>query len=424
MRPSVVKGKIAITGLGIFAAAGKNRTSFTESLLTGKCAIGPVDLFDVSLFTGRIAAQVRDFDPLDYFDRRIAGHLMRADQFALIAAGEALEMSGVRGNYDPYDIGVSMGAGAAGMYHSELWLKGILRGEKSPPSLLRGFLPDHTATAIAGHFGLCGYQGSITTACSSSATAIGWGADLIATGRIKSCLCGGTDALSLLTFAGFNSLKVVDIDPCSPFSLGRQGISLGEGAAFLVLEDEAHAQARNARIYGYIPGYAIAGEAHHMTAPEPTGQEAARVMRCALEAAGISPDQVGWVNAHGTGTPLNDVVESKAMRLVFGDGVGSVPLVSTKAMTGHCLGAAGAIEIVATVIALNAGVIPQTLNFRGKDPECDLDYGHAGVRQSAAAIALSNSFAFGGNTTSVVIQGPATSDQRPRLFRDKNEWSK
>ena len=410
MRPSAAKGKIAITGLGIFSAAGKNRISFTESLLKGKCAIGPVDLFDVSPFTGRIAAQVKDFDPLDYFDRRTAARLMRADQFALIAAGEALEMSGARSHYSPYDIGVSMGAGAAGMYHGELWLEGVLRGERSHPSLLRGILPDHTATSIAGHFGLCGYQGSITTACSSSATAIGWGADLIASGRLSACLCGGTDALSLLTFAGFNSLKVIDTEPCSPFSLGRQGISLGEGAAFLVLEDEAHAQARNARIYGCIPGYAIAGEAHHMTAPEPTGREAARVMRSAIEAAGISPDQVGWVNAHGTGTPLNDVVESKAMRLVFGDHADSVPLISTKAMTGRCLGAAGAIEIVATALALNAGVIPGTLNFRGEDPECDLDYGHAGIRESAAAIALSNSFAFGGNTTSVVIQGPGGGD--------------
>ena len=403
MRPSAVNGKIAITGLGIFTAAGKNRISFSESLLKGKCAIGPVDLFDASPFPARIAAQVREFDPLDYFDKKTAGRLMRADQFALIAAEEALEMSSVRPHYGPYEIGVSMGAGAAGMFQGELWLRGMVMGKKSPPSLLRGILPDRTATAIAGRFNLCGYQGSVTTACSSSATAIGWGADLIASGRLAACLCGGTDALSLLTYAGFNSLKVIDPEPCSPFSLGRQGISLGEGAAFLVLEGEARALARGARIYGYIPGYAIAGEAHHMTAPEPTGREAARVIRCALECAGVTPDRVGWVNAHGTGTPLNDVVESRAMRLVFGDRAEAVPLVSTKAMTGHCLGAAGAIEIVATVIALNAGVIPRTLNFRGKDPECDLDYCHDGAKESDATIALSNSFAFGGNTTSVVI---------------------
>lgn len=372
-------------------------------MLDGKCAIGPVDLFDVSSFPGKLAAQVRDFDPLDHFDRRTANHLMRADQFGVIAAGEALDMSGVRRHYSPYDIGVSMGAGAAGMFHGELWLRGVLKGEKVPPSLLRGILPDHTATAISSHFGLGGYQGTITTACSSSATAIGWGADLIATGRLAACVCGGSDALSVLTYAGFNSLKVIDTEPCSPFSLGRQGISLGEGAAFLVLEEEAAAKARGARIYGYVLGYAIAGEAHHMTAPEPTGQEAARVMGAAIRIAGIRPEQVGWVNAHGTGTPLNDVVESKAMRLVFGDHVANVPLVSTKAMTGHCLGAAGAIEIVATVLALDSGVIPRTLNFRGRDPECDLDYCHTGAKRSDVSVALSNSFAFGGNTTTVVI---------------------
>lgn len=403
MKPANNETKIAITGIGIFCGAGKNRDSFAESLVNGRCAIGAVDLFDVSPFPCKIAAQVRDFDPLDYFDRKKAGRLMRADQFALIAAGEALEMSGVRACYGPYEIGVSMGAGAAGMYQGELWLNGLVKGEKKPPSLLRGILPDRTATAISGEFGLGGYQGSITTACSSSATAIGWGAGLIASGRLSACICGGTDALSLLTYGGFNSLRVTDPEPCSPFSLGRLGISLGEGAAFLVLEREERALARGAAIHGYILGYAVGGEAFHMTAPEPTGQEAARVLRAAMAHAGVSADRIGWVNAHGTGTPLNDVVESKAMRLVFADRADSVPLVSTKAMTGHCLGAAGAIEIVATVMALNRGIIPQTLNFRGKDPECDLDYGHGGARASDADIAMSNSFAFGGNTTSVVI---------------------
>jgi len=328
---------------------------------------------------------------------------MRADWFGLIAAGEALAMSGARSHYSPYDIGVSVGAGAAGMFHGELWLQGILKGKGSRPSLLRGILPDHTATAMARYFGLGGYQGTVTTACSSSATAIGWGADLIAGGRLSACVCGGSDALSVLTYAGFNSLRLVDPEPCAPFSLGRQGISLGEGAAYLVLEDAAVALARGARIYGHILGYALAGEAYHMTAPEPTGGEAARAMKSAIAAAGITPDQVGWVNAHGTGTPLNDVVESKAMRLVFNDRVDAVPLVSTKAMTGHCLGAAGAIEIAATVLALGAGITPRTLNFRGKDPECDLDYCHLSAKKSDASIALSNSFAFGGNTTAVVI---------------------
>jgi 3-oxoacyl-[acyl-carrier-protein] synthase II len=395
--------RIAITGLGIFSAAGRDVPTFTRSLLSGISAIGPVDLFDVAPFPSRIGAQVRGFDPLAYFPSREAAKLSRVDQFGLIAAGEALRDSAACSHYSPYEIGVSMGAGASGMLQCEGWLKETLAGRRGDPSLLRGLLPDRTATTIAAAYNLCGYQSTITTACSSSASSIGWGADLVATGRLKAVLCGGADCLSQLTFSGFNSLRVVDPEPCSPFSLGRQGISLGEGAAFLVLEDEAEAERRGARIHGYIRGYAVAGEAHHMTAPEPSGADSALVMLQAIARANATPDQVGWVNAHGTGTPLNDMVESKAMKLVFGDRAPQVPLVSIKGMTGHCLGAAGAVEAMATILALKEGTIPQTLNFRGADPECDLDYCHGAPRKSAATLALSNSFAFGGNTTCLVI---------------------
>jgi len=395
--------RIAITGLGIFCAAGRDIPSFTDALLTGKSAIGPVDLFDVAPFPARIGAQVRSYDPLEHFDRKTAARLSRTDQFAAIAAGEALAGSGAGGHYAPYDVGVTVGGGAAGMFHGERWLQEALSGRKPHPSNLRGLLPDRTATVIATRHNLAGYQGSITTACSSSATSIGWGADLIASGRLKAVVCGGADSLSLLTFAGFNSLRVVDPAPCSPFSLGRQGVSLGEGAAFLVLEEEGAARSRGAMIHGYILGYAVAGEAYHMTAPEPSGTEAARVMAEAVRSAGLSLDGIGWVNAHGTGTPLNDAVESKAMRLLFGERAAEVPLVSIKGLTGHCLGAAGAVEAMATVLALKEESIPQTLNFRGADPECDLEYCHAGPKKSDAAAVISNSFAFGGNITSLVI---------------------
>ncbi len=399
----MVRKRIAITGLGVFSAAGKNVPAYRDALLNGRCAVGPIDLFDVSPFPARIGAQVRDFDPRDHFDRRTADRLSRADQFGVIAAGEALADSGIAGHYSPYDLGVSMGAGAGGMFQAESWLQDVLAGRKGHPNALRGLLPDRTSTSVAATYNLAGYQGSITTACSSSATAIGWGADLIAAGLQKAVLCGGSDSLCVLTYAGFNSLRLVDPEPCSPFSLGRQGISLGEGSAFMVLEGEEDALRRGARIYGSILGYAIVGEAYHMTAPEPNGTDAARAMTGALRAAGVEIDAVGWVNAHGTGTPLNDVVESKAMKLVFGSRAAAVPLVSTKALTGHCLGAAGSMEAVATIIALDEGIIPQTLNFRGADPECDLDYCHAGLRRSDVAVALSNSFAFGGNITSLVI---------------------
>jgi 3-oxoacyl-[acyl-carrier-protein] synthase II len=400
------RNRIAITGLGIFSAAGRNVSSFTKALLAGRSAIGPIDLFDVAPFPSGIGAQLRGYDPLDHFSAREARKMSRVDQFGVIAAGEALRDSVATSHYSPYDIGVSMGAGASGMLQAEEWLRVSLSGKRADPSLLRGLLPDRTVTTIAATYNLCGYQASITTACSSSASSIGWGADLVATGRVKAALCGGSDCLSVLTFAGFNSLKAVDPQPCSPFSLGRQGISLGEGAAFLVLESEEEAKRRAARIYGYILGYAMAGEAYHMTAPDPGGTDAAQVMSAALRYAAVTMEEVGWVNAHGTGTPFNDAAESKAMKLVFGDRAPLVPLISTKGLTGHCLGAAGSVEAMATIIALKEGIIPQTLNFRGSDPECDLDYCHAKAKPSTAKIALSNSFAFGGNITSLVISKP------------------
>jgi len=395
--------RVVITGLGMFCGVGKSVAEFSDALCSGRSGIQPLDLFDVSPFPSRIGSQIKGYDPLDYFDTRSARKLSRTDQFGVIAAGQALRDSGAADSYSPYEMGVSMGGGAAGMFQGESWLKAHLEGKTGPPSLLRGLLPDQTSTDIARTYNLGGYQGTVTTACSSSASAIGWAADLVACGRQKLMLAGGADTLSMLTFAGFNSLRVVDPQPCAPFSLGRQGISLGEGAAFLVLEREADALARGARIYGAVLGYALAGEAYHMTAPEPGGTVAARVMREALQRADVDVSQVGWVNAHGTGTSLNDVVESNAMKLVFGERAPLVPLISTKGLTGHCLGAAGAIEAVSTVIALNRKIIPQTLNYRGRDPECDLEYCHAGSRPSDCAVAMSNSFAFGGNITALVL---------------------
>lgn len=395
--------RIAITGMGVFCGAATSVHEFLDAVLNGKSGVGPVDLFDVSSFPAQIGVQVKGDRLSERLNRRQRTRLSRTDQFAVLAAEEALAMSGLAGHYDPYDIGVCVGGGAAGMFQAEQWLAAHLRHEKAPAGLLRGVLPDNTAKELANSFRLAGYQGSITTACSSSATAIGWGGDLIRTGRQKAMLCGGADSLTLLTYAGFNSLKVVDPEPCSPFSLGRQGITLGEGAAFVVLEDEIAARQRGATILGFVLGYALAGEAYHMTAPEPDGATAARVMLKAMSAAGVDSAQVGWVNAHGTGTPLNDVVESNAVRQVFGYQADRVPLVSTKPITGHCLGAAGAIEAVATLLALNAKTIPRTLHFRGRDPECNLDYCHDACRPTDRTIALSNSFAFGGNITTLVL---------------------
>ncbi len=406
------KRRIAITGLGVINGAAGNVPEFQDSILNGKSGIAPLDLFDISAFSSRIGAQVKGYRPGDHFSASQALHLSRTDQFAVIAAREAVAMSSLSGVYDPYQVGVCVGGGVGGMLQAEDWLQSELSGRYARPGLLRSLLPDCSSTALAHNFGFAGYQGSITTACSSSATAIGWSADMIRTGRLKAMLCGGTDSLSMLTFAGFNALKVVDSRPCAPFSAGRQGLSLGEGAAFMTLEDEDTARERGAEVYGYLLGYSLVGEAFHMTAPEPTGEASARVMRSAIASAGLDCDRIGWINAHGTGTPLNDVVESNAVRQVFADCAVKPPLISTKPVTGHCLGAAGAIEAVATVLALNAGIIPQTLNFRGTDPDCNLDYGHYGIRVTDCQIAISNSFAFGGNVTTLVIGGAGLQQEK------------
>ena len=398
------RNRIAITGLGIFSAAGRDVPSFTQSLLSGRSAIGPIDLFDVAPFPSGIGAQLRGFDPLDHFSAREARKLSRVDQFGLIAAGEALRDSGATSHYSPYDIGVSLGAGASGMLQSEEWLRVTLSGKRGDPSLLRGLLPDRTATSIAAAYNLCGYQASITTACSSSASSIGWGADLVATGRLKAALCGGSDCLSILTFAGFNSLKAVDPQPCSPFSLGRQGISLGEGAAFLVLEDEVEATRRGARIYGYILGYAVAGEAYHMTAPDPNADGAYRAMKMAVADAQLKPEDIVYINAHGTSTELNDKLETLAIKRLFADHAYKLAISSTKSMTGHMLGATGSAEAAFTALAIVNSFIPPTINYETPDEECDLNYTPNQGLSREIPFALSNSFGFGGTNASLLLK--------------------
>jgi len=244
---------------------------------------------------------------------------------------------------------------------------------------------------------------TITTACSSSATSIGYGADLIRNGRAKVVLCGGSDALSELTFGGFNSLRATDPSPCKPFDKTRAGMSLGEGAAILVLEDLERALKRGAKIHAEFMGYGIGGEAYHITAPEPTGAAEARVMQKALEEGRIEPSEVDYINAHGTGTPLNDKVETLSIKKVFGERAYSIPVSSIKSMVGHCLGSAGAIEAVASILSIGHSFVPPTVNHQEGDEDCDLDYVPGRLREANVEIVLSNSFAFGGNCTTLVL---------------------
>jgi 3-oxoacyl-[acyl-carrier-protein] synthase II len=394
--------RVAITGLGVFCSIGGNVGEFFDALRVGRSGIGPVTLFDTSKYPSKIGAEIRDYRPEDFFDKKGVRRLSRTDQFALIAAEEAVRNSGLPLDH-PEEVGVCLGAGAGGMFEAETYHREVLLHGKSKPSLLLPFIPSFSTDRIAKRFGFSGPRLTVTTACSSSATAIGYGADLIKNGRARVVLCGGSEALCELTFGGFNSLRAMDPSPCRPFDRKRAGMSLGEGAAILVLEDLDEAMRREAKIYAEFLGYGLSGEAYHMTAPEPSGTIEARIMREAMEEGGISPSEVNHINAHGTGTPLNDKVETLAIKKAFGERAYAIPVTSIKSMVGHCLGSAGAIEAIASILSITRQFVPPTLNHTEGDEECDLDYVPGTSREKEVRFVLSNSFAFGGNCTTLTF---------------------
>jgi 3-oxoacyl-[acyl-carrier-protein] synthase II len=394
--------RVVITGIGLFCSVGKNVEEFSRSLQEGRTGIGPITLFDTSKYPCKIGAEIKDYRPEKFFERKELRKISRTDQFALIASEEAVNASRID-SYPSEEVGVCLGAGAGGMFEAEVYHKEILLKGKSRPSLLLPFIPSFTASRVAERFGFSGPKFTVTTACSSSATAIGYGADLIRSGKSKAVLCGGSDALSELTFGGFNSLKAMDPSPCKPFDRKRAGMSLGEGAGILILEDFDEAMKRGVRIYTEFLGYGIGGEAYHITAPEPTGMRETGIMREALEESEISPAEVDYINAHGTGTPLNDKVETLAIKNAFGERAYSIPISSIKSMAGHCLGSAGAIEAVASILSIVHQFIPPTLHHQEGDEDCDLDYMRGKSREMEVKAVLSNSFAFGGNCTTLVF---------------------
>lgn len=394
--------RVAVTGLGIFCSIGKNVEEFRQSLKKGRTGIGPITLFNISKYPSRIGAEVRDYRGEEFFSKKDLKRLSRTDQFALIAAKEAIKSFEMH-SYPLEEVGVCLGAGAGGMFQAEVYHREILLKGKSSPSLLLPLIPSFTTDRVADHFGFSGPRMTITTACSSSATSIGYGADLIRQGRCKAVICGGSDALSELTFGGFNSLRAMDPSPCKPFDRRRAGMSLGEGAAILILENLEEAAKRGAETYAEFLGYGIGGEAHHITAPESSGRVEARIMKEAIIEGGITPDRVDHINAHGTGTPLNDKVESLAIKHVFGKRAYSIPVSSIKSMVGHCLGSAGAIEAIASILSIVYGFVPPTLHHQEGDEDCDLDYVPVKSREMEVKVVLSNSFAFGGNCTTLLF---------------------
>ncbi len=386
--------RVAVTGIGVVSALGPDAKSFEAGLRAGRSGIRPLTLFDTAGFRARLAAQAPDpTPPVD--DARLAT-ASRPDRFGLQAAFEAVAAAGLDA-HALADAAVIFGTGTGGLTSTEAFVK----AGDGDASLLIAHQPASVTDLVARHLGVHGPRTTIMTACSSSATAIGYAADRIRLGHVDVALAGGAEGLTRLTYAGFGCLRATapGDEPCRPFDAERKGLTLGEGAAVLVLEDFDRARARGATILAVVAGWGITADAHHMTAPHPEGEGAARAMRMALDDARLSADAIGYINAHGTGTPHNDAAETLAIKSVLGARAPSVPVSSIKSMVGHTLGAAGAIEAAASVLSLARGFLPPTVNLRTPDPAFGLDYVPGAAREIEVAAILSNSFAFGGNNT-------------------------
>ena len=399
--------RVVVTGIGSVNGFGLGAPRFLDGLREGRCAIGEMTLFPTDGFRTHRAAVAPEVDCSSWVARPLARRLSRSDKMALAAAREAWEGSGLaQDELDSTRVGVIVGGTTGGMLEAEEVFRQKISGARRrmrASDLLS--VPVHaTADAIAKIFGCNGLRLTVSTACSSSVNSVGLAADAIQEGRADVMIAGGTDAHCRMTYAGFNALQAVDPDVCRPFDRCRAGLSLGEGAGMLILEEAERARQRGACIFAEIAGYGASADAVHMTAPHPEGVGAVLSMRRALAEAGVSPDEVDYVNAHGTGTPQNDPIETRAIKTVFGAHATRLAVSSTKSQVGHCLGAAGAIEILACVLAIRHAFLPPTVNLEEPDPECDLDYVPREAREQRVRIALSNSYGFGGNNSTQVLR--------------------
>jgi 3-oxoacyl-[acyl-carrier-protein] synthase II len=392
--------RVAVTGLGAVTALGAGIEAFAAGLREGRSGVRKVSLFDTEGFRTNLAAEApTPAPPVD--EAQLANH-SRPDRFGIQAAFEAVAHAGLTPE-QVAQAALVFGTGTGGAGITEVYYRRHRAEEHPPASMLVPHQPASVTDLTARHLGIRGPRTTIMTACSSSATAIGYAADRIRLGHVQLALAGGAEGLCRLTYAGFNCLRATAPDPCRPFDAERKGLNLGEGAAVLVLEDWEHARARGATILAEFAGYGITADAYHMTAPHPQGDGAARAMKAALDDAHLNAEQVQYINAHGTATPHNDAAETAAIKTVLGARAPSVPVSSIKSMVGHTLGAAGAIEAVASVITLWREVIPPTVNLQTPDPAFGLDYVLGSARAQKVDVVLSNSFAFGGNNTALAF---------------------
>ena len=406
--------RVAVTGLGFVTPIGNDVETVWSNLVEGVSGVGPITHFDASNYSTRIAAEVKGFEPERYMDRKTARHLGRYCQFALGASQQALAQAGlVPGDMDPDDVGVIVSSGIGGMEeiersHTALMERGVRR---ISPFTVPMMIADMAAGIVAMHTKAGGPNYAIVSACASSGHGIGEAAEIIKRGDARAMLAGGAEAtITPLTMGAFCQIKAVserNDEPeraCRPFDTGRDGFVMGEGAVMFVLEDMEFARERGAQVLAELIGYGASADMHHFTAPHPEGAGAIRAMRKALQKAAVEPAQVDYVNAHGTSTKLGDIAETKAIKQVFGDHAYQLAVSSTKSVHAHLLGAAGAMEAAACVLAIERGLIPPTINLDDQDPECDLDYVPNRARQAKVDVAISNSFGFGGHNATLVLR--------------------
>ncbi|MHB0867976.1 MAG: beta-ketoacyl-ACP synthase II [Chloroflexota bacterium] len=406
--------RVVVTGLGVVSSLGLGIERFWQGLKAGETNIDRITLFDPSPYPSQLAGEVRDFRPGDWMDAKEARRMARFSQLAVAATRLALEDAAlpIDGSND-HRVGVYLGTGIGSLggiadEHDVLLQRGP---DRVSPFFIPSVLPNMAAAQLSRIFGARGYNSTTVTACAAGTQAIGEGLEVIRRGAADVMLVGGADAsicaLGLAGFCAIRALSTRNDDPkhaSRPFDAHRDGFVPGEGAAILVIEELNHALARGARIYAEVAGFGVTDDGYHMVAPEPEGDGAARAMQAALEDAGVRTEEVDYINAHGTSTPLNDATETKAIKRVFGERAARIPISSTKSMLGHLLGASGALESAATVMAIFEGFIHPTINLEEPDPECDLDYVAGRGRLAQPRVALKNSFGFGGQNACLVFK--------------------
>jgi 3-oxoacyl-[acyl-carrier-protein] synthase II len=408
------ENRVVITGMGVVSPFGVGHDILWDSVIAGKSGIGKITAFDTTDFTTKIAGEVRNFNPDDFMNKKESKRYDRFLQFSKAAVKMCMEDSKAEITEDnALEIGVSIGSGIGGMKtwedtHQTLLSKGP---DRVSPFFIPMMLGNMASGMAAMDYGIRGPNLCVVTACATGAHNIGLAFDYIREGRVKMMLAGGSDAsITPLAMAGFASMKAISSandEPekaSRPFDKKRDGFVMSEGCAILMLEELEHAKARGAKIYGEMVGFGLSGDAHHITQPDPEGSGAVAAMKVALRSAGLEPEKIDYINAHGTSTPLGDIAETKAIRTVFGSHADKMVVSSTKSIHGHLLGAAGAIESLISILTTKYDTVPPTINLEDPDPECDLDYVPNQVRKMQVNYALSNSFGFGGTNAVVVFK--------------------